>query len=301
MIIKPIIPIWLMLIICAGLIALIISNKHSKKKIEKYLIVVLLFVINLRFMLPNGESMAVNYDLNVLFVIDTSISMRALDYNGQKERLEGVVADCCYIVDELSGAKFSIITFGDNAKKMIPFTSDADMVQAELKAIKLEDDFYAQGTSLNLVKDTLEKTLKEETERKGSDTKFIIFFVSDGEITAEGESLESFGTMGQYISNGAVLGYGTTSGGKMVSNAFKDDPTSEYYYLYYYNENFQKTTALSKIDETNLKQLASDFGVDYIQMSKTSNVNYKLNDIKRQVSNSQITEEKITSYQDTYY
>ena len=42
-------------------------------------------------MIPNGESIALNSDLNVLFVIDKSISMRALDYDGNKERFEGVI------------------------------------------------------------------------------------------------------------------------------------------------------------------------------------------------------------------
>lgn len=325
MIVNPIIPIWLMTIICVILIILIIYSKQLKEKITnkqnnektirqknlikqyiinasiKVSIVVLLFIINLRFMIPNGETMAINSDLSVLFVIDTSISMRALDYNGNKERFEGVINDCCYIVDELSSCKFSIITFGDEARKVIPFTTDTDMVQAELKAINLEDDYYAKGSSMNLVKNTLEQTLKEEKQRQNGNSKFVIFFVSDGEITKEGEVLESFSNIEQYTSNGAVMGYGTSAGGKMVSRAYADDPNSDYYYLYYYDDNYNRVAAISKLDETNLKKIASDIGIDYIQMSKASNINYKLNDIKQQISNSQTTEEKISSYKDIYY
>ena len=92
------------------------------------------------------------------------------------------------------------------------------------------------------------------------------------------------------------------TGGKMVNSTYSDDPSSEYYYIYYYDENtYQKVTALSKIDEKNLKQIASDLKIDYIQMSKTSNIDYKLNNIKQQSYNSQTTEEKISSYQDIYY
>lgn len=325
MIVNPIIPIWLMTIICVILIILIIYSKQLKEKITnkqnnektirqknlikqyiinasiKVSIVVLLFIINLRFMIPNGETMAINSDLSVLFVIDTSISMRALDYNGNKERFERVINDCCYIVDELSSCKFSIITFGDEARKVIPFTTDTDMVQAELKAINLEDDYYAKGSSMNLVKNTLEQTLKEEKQRQNGNSKFVIFFVSDGEITKEGEVLESFSNIEQYTSNGAVMGYGTSAGGKMVSRAYADDTNSDYYYLYYYDDNYNRVAAISKLDETNLKKIASDIGIDYIQMSKTSNINYKLSDIKQQISNSQTTEEKISSYKDIYY
>ena len=171
--------------------------------------IILLFIINLRIMLPNGDGKLMNSDYNVLFVIDTSVSMRALDYNGNKERFEGVVKDCCYIVDELSSCKFSIITFGNTVQKILPFTNDTNIVQSELKAINLEDDFYAKGSSMNIVKDMLKNTLKEESERKNGVSKFIVFFITDGEITKENEKLESFSQIGKYVSNGAVLGYGT--------------------------------------------------------------------------------------------
>ena len=92
------------------------------------------------------------------------------------------------------------------------------------------------------------------------------------------------------------------AGGKMINSTHYDDPTSEYYYIYYYDEDtYQKVTALSKIDEKNLKQVSLDLKIDYIQMSKTSNIDYKLNNIKQQSYNSQKTEEKISSYQDIYY
>ena len=175
------------------------------------------------------------------------------------------------------------------------------MVQAELKAIAVEDDLYAKGSSMNLVKDVFEKTLKEENERKEGNAKFIVFFISDGEITKEDEKLESFSSIGQYIANGAVMGYGTEKGGKMVYSINEEDPTSDYYYIYYYDSDYNRITALSKIDEKNLKQIASDLKVDYIQMSKKSNIDYKLNDIKKQISNSQSNEEKISDYQDIYY
>lgn len=327
MIINPIIPIWLMSIICLMIIFLIlfdkpfkekISNKTNNKKTDrqkelikkqiissgiKILIVIIMFIMNLRFMIPNGETTAVSLDLSVLFVIDTSVSMKALDYNGNKERMEGVINDCCYIIDELSGSKFSIITFGDTAQRLIPFTTDSDMAQAEIKAIKLENDFYAKGTSINVVKDVLKKTLKDEQERQNENTKFVVFFITDGEITKEGESLSSFSEMKTYISEGAVLGYGTTDGGKMVNSTYEDEPNSDYYYKYYYDNNYKRVTALSKLDEKNLKQISADLGIDYIQMNKQNNINNKLKSIKEQIVNSQSVgdEIKIKSYQDIYF
>ena len=148
---NPIIPIWFMTVICIILVILLMydrqkkikklkENSNKKSNIKKYninttieiIIISVLFIINLRIMIPNGEINTIESDLDIMFVVDTSVSMKALDYDGQKERLEGVINDCCYIVDELSGCKFSIITFGDTVQRLIPFTTDSDMVQAEL-------------------------------------------------------------------------------------------------------------------------------------------------------------------------
>ncbi len=326
MIINPIIPIWLMTVISIGTIIFILYNKQLKNIISnkqengertarqksltkqyaidsliKIFIIILLFVINLRIMVPDGESTAINSDLNILFVIDTTVSMRALDYDGNKERFEGVVNDLCYIVDELSNCKFSILTFGDTAQRLIPFTTDTDMVQAELKAITLENDTYAKGSSLNIAKTEIEKLLSDESKREEGNAKSVVFFISDGEITKENEKLESFSGIKKYVSNGAVLGYGTKDGGKMVSSLYADNPLSPSYYVYYYDENNSQVTAISKIDENNLKQVASEMGIDYIHMDKTSNIDYKIKEIKEQSLNAQTAEEKIKTYKDIYY
>lgn len=325
MIINPIIPIWLMSIICIALCYFILNDKSFREKISnklnnektdrqkqvikrfiissivKILIVILIFVINLRFMIPNGESISISSDLGVIFVVDTSVSMKALDYDGNKERIEGIKKDCCYIVDELAGCKFSIITFGNNARRVIPFTEDGDMVQAELKSIQLESDTYAKGTSLNTVKDCLEQTLKSESDSKNKVTEIVVFFISDGEITKEGENLNSFSNLKKYISNGAVLGYGTEEGGKMVNSLYDDKPDSPYYYKYYYDKNYKKVTALSKIDEGNLRKISGDLGIDYIKMDKKDNINSKLKIIKEQAIKTKQSEKKVKAYQDIYY
>ena len=317
MIVNPIIPIWLMAIICVILIIVVLyknvfkdKNSNTKRKVIKYdkinkylkiAIIVVLFFINLRPMIPNGETTQINSDLRILFVIDTSVSMRALDYDGNKPRLEGVINDCCYIVDELSNCKFSIITFGDSAERVIPFTSDTEMVKTELKCINLEDDFYAKGSSMNIVRKEFEKTLENEQKRLNNDSKFVVFFVSDGEITKEGESLKSFSSIKKYICNGAVMGYGTEEGGKMENSRYGGQYSDDNYYLYYYDNNYKKVTSISKIDENNLKDIASDLGVDYIKMNKTSDLNTKIKNIKQQATVAQTDEEKAKVYKDTYY
>ena len=97
------------------------------------------------------------------------------------------------------------------------------------------------------------------------------------------------------------MGYGTSSGGKMVSRLYEDEPNSSSYYVYYYDNKYNKTTALSKIDEGNLKEVASDIGVSYVHMDKTSKIDSILKKLRDQMLESQTAEEKINSYSDTYY
>ena len=320
MILKPIIPVWLMVLVCIALLIFVAYDKQFFEKIKgnkekertprqksliknyvinlvlKVLIIIIIFVINLRPMVQNGEVEVLTSDVSVLFVIDKSVSMAALDYNGENERLEGIKKDSKHIIDELSGAKFSLITFGDTAKQEMPFTIDGNMVGSMIKSIRTEDDYYAKGTSINISNEVIEKTLKDSNA-----SPVVLFFITDGEITTEDKTLKSFENIKQYISDGAVLGYGTTAGGKMINSTYKDQPDSPYYYKYYYDEKYQRQTALSKIDENNLNQLASDMGVEYIHMDKQSNIDKKLNNIKDKVQSSQNNTDKTYKYDDIYY
>ena len=320
MILKPIIPVWIMALICLTLLIFVAYDKQFLEKIKsnkdkvktprqksliknyvinlilKVLIIIIIFIINIRPMVQNGEMEVLTSDVSVLFVVDKSVSMAALDYNGENERLDGIKKDCTHIIEELSGAKFSLITFGDTARQEMPFTIDSNMVNSMVKSIRTEDDYYAKGTSINIVNETIEKSLKDSKA-----SPVVLFFITDGEITTQDKTLQSFANIQQYISDGAVLGYGTTAGGKMVNKTYKEQPDSPYYYKYYYDDKYQKQVALSKIDENNLNQLAGDMGIEYIHMDKQSNIDRKLNSIKEKVQSSQNGTDKTYKYDDIYY
>ena len=103
--IDPIIPIWLMGILCVGMIFL---KKRSRiAYVRQIIAIVLVFLINLRIMVPsdNVSSNTQTLDTYVLFVVDDTISMLARDYDGDTERLTAVKKDCGHIIEELDGAK----------------------------------------------------------------------------------------------------------------------------------------------------------------------------------------------------
>lgn len=293
MIINPIIPIWLMAIICI-VILVVLRPKEKLRFLRQVLIVILLFVINLRFMKESSNVTFIDNEIDVLFVIDSTLSMVAEDYNGKNTRLSAVKSDCEYIINKIPGARYSIITFDNTSKIIIPYTRDSEITLDGINSINVLTELYARGSSLNSPKELMKNSL----ENVDSSRKQIVFFMSDGEITSE-EGLESYSEMKKYINDGAVLGYGTTSGGRMrVKMSYYDNTLGNYLQD---TSEWPYKEAISVIDEKNLKQIASDLGIDYINMNKQSNIDSKLNAITNNNFKNAETESKGTSYLDIYY
>ena len=258
--IDPIIPIWLMLILCVGMAFL--KRRKRSAYIRQIAAIILIFLINLRIMVPssNVETSVRKLDTYVLFVVDDTISMLAQDYAGDTERLTAVKKDCEHIVDEMDGAKFAVITFNNSANLISPYSDDSNFAKSVLDSIYPLDSLYARGSSMNVCIDVMTDTLKRAKEK--NDGNVVVFFISDGEITND-DRLKSFDGAKKYIDGGAVLGYGTKEGGNMYVKSYYDDrkelleDTSDYPYK----------PAVSKIDEDNLKKIADDLGVDYINMN----------------------------------
>ncbi len=294
--INPIIPIWLMTIICVVLLTF--RRKGIAAYIRQIVMVILLFIINLRIMVPDGTvyTSERKLDASVIIVVDDTVSMLARDYADDTARLDGVKADCRYIIDELYGAKFSVISFDNEANLLCPFTSDPGFATDVIEAIVTPDPFYAKGSSMNAANELMTECLKNAADR--GEGKVLLFFISDGEIT-NGESLESFKDASGCVDDGAVLGYGTREGAKMY---YTDT------YSYYLDgeaeeevvRNSDYEEGISKIDEDNLKQIADDLNLEYIHMQQQSDIAGTVQRIKSQIEG---TEEAAAEkgYGETYH
>lgn len=295
----PILPIWLMAVICIGLIVLIFTRR--KKNIIRAVMVMLLFVINLRIMYSSQGAMIPSTDLDVLFVIDSTISMNAEDYGLNKDtRLSAVKSDCAHIVEQLGGSSFSIIQFDNSAQVLIPYVNDAYVVVSTINTISPVGSLYANGSSLNVPYTAMEKVLNSSKSNANGRAR-IVFFISDGEVTDTSSSLQSYAKLSKLVDGGAVLGYGTDAGGRMKSyttnwNIEEKEPE----YITYYDGTTKKD-GISKIDEGNLKKIASDLGIDYIHMTNQSAIDGKLNQLKNTTVMTMQIDEDVSSFTDTYY
>lgn len=292
--INPIIPIWLMAVICVGIVLL--KRKGTWPYIRQIMIAVLLFVINLRIMVPSGKYTVQKQEMNeyVLFVIDDTISMLAEDYNGSDTRLSGVQNDCKYIMDSLPGARFAAVSFNNTASVLSPFTDNTEYVSNVIEAMYPIESLYARGTSINVPKDMMYNMLQDVKNKKGADT--AVFFISDGEVN-DGSKIDSFADLAKYVGGGAVLGYGSTSGGNMHIKTYDGTveeimDTSDYPYK----------PAVSRINEDNLEKIAADLGIKYINCNNGCDVDDVIDDI---IENAEVKEESVDveseAMADTYY
>ena len=296
MITKPIIPVVIMVpLLLVVLICFIIGVFRRNIKIRYKvlailritIIIVLAFLVNLRIMDKKYNAQVEMKNLDVLFVVDTTISMWAEDYSGKDTRMDAVLEDTEYIIDQLSGSNFGLIRFDNRSQILAPFTQDHETVKDAFSTIKEPDIYYAKGSSLNVSFEDM-KSLLESSNMK-DERLTILFFISDGEIT-DGSELQSFSELEELVDAGAVLGYGTDKGGIMEYGKWgshvQDPETGK--------------DAISKIDEDNLRQIASDLDIEYIHMKSTSNIAYLIESIK---NGSSLTVEKSdsVSYEDTYY
>ena len=246
-------------------------------------------------MIPTDEAIVIDNNFDILLVIDSTISMNAEDYNGNNPRLTGVINDCKYRLSKLSGSKFSIITFNNLPRTLIPYTEDVNLVIDAIHSIRPLAREYARGSSLNTPRDAIISSLKPL--KKDEKRKQFIFFISDGEIT-DNSTLTSYSEIKKYVHGGAVLGYGTASGGKMKSDYFSNSVNKDDYI--YTTINGKREYGISKIDETNLKKIANDIGIDYIKMNSSNDIDYKIEELLNMLI-VEPNEVELEHYDDIYY
>lgn len=216
--------------------------------------IVVVFVMLLRPGIPGGTSQTLATDTDVVIVVDTTASIVAEDWAGDRPRIDGVRTDVQAIVDEYPGARFALISFDAAAQLRLPLTTDATALMSSLDVMRPEVTDQSRGSSIGIANrmlaDTLSAAAKASPERSR-----MVFYLGDGEQTASSEP-ESFASSAKYVDGGAVLGYGTTEGGPMRKTTGQGTEGGDYI-------EYQGQPALSVIDEDNLRKVSEQLGVEY--------------------------------------
>lgn len=295
MITKPLIPLFiiiplLVIILGATIFASVRKKVPAAEKIGTIarisIVLVLVFLINMRFMKISYDQNVQMNNLDIMFVLDTTISMWADDgYSGS--RIDSAIKDAEYIMDKMDGSNFSLIRFDNRGQILSPFTQDSSNVRDAFITIKAPVYSYANGSNLNAPYEEMSDLLVSSSKKENRMS--VVFFMTDGEVT-DGSEMLDYSELRGLTESGAVLGYGTEKGGEMYVKDqalhVMDTSTGDY--------------AVSKIDEENMKALASELGIEYIHMTKTENISATLEKIKA-ASSTTIDKTKLANYTDIYY
>jgi Ca-activated chloride channel family protein len=164
-----------------------------------------------------------------IILIDTSTSMLVEDV--RPNRLEKAVLVAKHFVRKAVGHEVSIMVFADITKKLVPFTSDLDLLDARLDSIRMLRNMNA-GSSIGIA---IEEAV-QYFDPKDSGVSGNILVITDGEDNADTEAFK----VPEGI-NLALVGVGTKAGGPI--------PLKDSYGMFYGQKKSQGVTVISKLNE----------------------------------------------------
>ena len=264
MILRPLAPTWLVLLAAVALLAIvawIVVRRAGERRwwLLRGLMVLLALAIVLRPGLGEQPAEARTSDLEVLVVVDRTLSMSALDWDGGEPRLAGVRSDMRELTEALPGARFSLVTAGRNVRQELPFTSDTTAFLAAVDTVRPEGLFAGAGSRVDRPLDEMTTILEEAADAR-PDRRRLVVLVTDGENTVDSPQ-ESFAPVAPLVDGGVVLGYGTEEGGKMPTDY--EDTSSGFVY-----DTQSGADALSRLDADNVATIADQMGVDHLERSR---------------------------------
>lgn len=191
------------------------------------------------------ESTTIRAD--VVIMVDRTTSMGARDYAAGQPRITGVSRDVRRLVSRLSGARFAVVVFDNNARIEVPFTTDGMTIVSAVDSLGWREIEQGSGSDISVGVPEAEALLKE-SEKRDSGALRVLYYAGDGEQTAQ-KKPDSFATLKPLVSEAFVLGYGTTAGAPMLkSPSAKSDVMHN------------GKPALSKADPAALQTIADQLG-----------------------------------------
>ena len=258
--------------------------------------VALLGVAAFRPAVPGDEVDTTAANLNVYFVVDTTSSIIAEDYGDERPRIEGVASDIAEIATALPGARYSVVTFDQAARVRLPLTTDTTALEAALETLLPEPSEVSHGSSVTEANDRL-KTLLQQADSRQPERGRIVYYFGDGEQTAPTPAAP-FDIDRRLINGGAVLGYGTTEGGRMKSTRSRFDSTASYI-----KDPTTGEDARSVVSEPTLRAIADQLGLSYVHREAGDSIDPAVAgvDLDQFGTSEEIEKHKVLSRRELYW
>jgi len=211
------------------------------KKVADFLFVIGMGILLFTLLDLRGPQKKTNYstqEQKTVILIDTSASMLVEDV--RPNRFQKAIFMARHFVKKAIGHQISIIAFSDKSKRIIPFTSDTDLLDARLSSLK-SLNLTSGGTSLIT---SLSESIQYLSDEKGNFDGNILIF-TDAENTSEANVKK----VSKNVRVGLV-GIGTQKGGFIPIRNHKGD------FVRYLTHKGKKVT--SKLEAKNLEKIGED-------------------------------------------
>lgn len=258
--------------------------------------VVLLAVAALRPGLPGDEVNTTAANLNVYFVVDTTSSIIAEDWGDGQPRLTGVRSDIDAIASALPGARYSVVTFDQSTRVRLPLTTDTTALASVTETLLPEPTEYSRGSSVTEANGRL-RTLLEQAGQRTPERGRVVYYLGDGEQTAPGQPAP-FTIPAGLVNGGAVLGYGTSEGGRMKATRARFETSGEYI-----QDPATGEDARSVIGEGALRAIAGQLGVGYLHRESGADIGPAVDriDLARYGNSAEIEARKVRARYELYW
>ncbi|PYF99056.1 Ca-activated chloride channel family protein [Georgenia satyanarayanai] len=244
-------------------------------------------------------------NVEMFFVVDRTGSMAAEDYDGGRPRLDGVRHDVEALVEAMPGARYSVITFDSQAARQLPLTTDARAVSTWAETLVQEITYYSAGSAVDRPLPALRGALEGAADRNPENVR-LVFLLSDGENTrgdGTGDSeTQSYAELAPLVDGGAVLGYGTAEGGQMrfYDGTETTGPGTDAPWILDETQP-GSPAAVSQIDETQLRRVAEQLGVDYTHRTAPTDVSGLVAGIDAETIAAEDGRREVSVYEDVYW
>lgn len=231
---------------------------------------------------------------DVMFIVDTTYSMHALDGRDGDTRLDDVRNDLRTFAQSLQGSRLGIIAYEKSPSIYLPLTttySDLDTA-----ADTLEGGEYTFSTNdpsltdaLDFAHDYLQKVQDTDTTRQQ-----VVVLMTDGELTGKADSANSVKAaaerLGGVAHTAVIIGYGTNAGAKMPEIRMDLDTgmlarQSNRFVQAMVNGEFGEIT--SKRDENQLRTLATSLRGTYVPAQEANTATSAIVEARQQAANKQ--------------
>lgn len=261
----PIIMLITAMILLAGFVIFCAFNKKFRKAkvFRRAGIVALLLLALMRPAIGTGKADRELSNLNLHFIVDNTGSMATRDMdNGEKYRFEKAAADMKKIVSLFPGAKYSIYTIDYGIYQAMPLISNMETANSYIETLKPKNSRLTNNSSLSELLSYSYEHIKKYSGRFPERAN-LVFFLSDGE-DANGKTAVP-NDFGGLISGGAVIGYGTATGGEVHEIDYNNEVED-----YALKDPVTRSAHISKLDESNMKAVATTLGINYYRRSSSN-------------------------------